>query len=42
MRLKAKYLIFTSLATTTVLAAVGNKIPNVSNLVKKTDYNPKK
>ena len=42
MRLKATYLIFTSLATTTtVLAAVGNKIP-VSNLVKKTDYNPKK
>ena len=41
MRLKATYLISTSLATTTVLAAVGNKIP-VSNLVKKTDYNPKK
>ena len=31
----------THLATTTVLTAVENKIPNVSNLVKKTDYNTK-
>ena len=29
----------TNLATTTALTAVENKIPNVSNLVKKTDYN---
>ena len=28
-----------NLATTTALTAVENKIPNVSNLVKKTDYN---
>ena len=31
----------TNLATTTALTAVENKIPNVSNLVKKTDYNTK-
>ena len=31
----------TYLATTTALTAVENKIPNVSNLVKKTDYNTK-
>ena len=30
-----------NLATTTALTAVENKIPNVSNLVKKTDYNSK-
>ena len=42
MRLKTKHLIlFTNLATTTALTAVGNKIPNVSYLVKKTDYNTK-
>ena len=29
------------MATTTALAAVENEIPNVSNLVKKTDYNTK-
>ena len=29
----------TNLATTTALTAVKNKIPNVSNLVKKPDYN---
>ena len=28
-------------ATSTALTAVENKIPNVSNLVKKTDYNTK-
>ena len=28
-----------NLATTTDLTAVENKIPNVNNLVKKTDYN---
>ena len=27
--------------TTTVLTAVENRIPNISNLVKKTDYNKK-
>ena len=31
----------TNLATTTALTAVENKIPHVSNLVKKTDYNTK-
>ena len=31
----------TSLATTSELTAVENKIPSVSNLVKKTDYNAK-
>ena len=29
----------TGLATSSALTAVENKIPNVSNLVKKTDYN---
>ena len=31
----------TNLATTAALTTVENKIPNVSNLVKKTDYNTK-
>ena len=31
----------TNLATTAALTAVENKIPNVNNLVKKTDYNTK-
>ena len=31
----------TNLATTTALTAVENKIPNASNLVKKTNYNRK-
>ena len=31
----------TSLSTTSALIAVGNKIPSVSNLVKKTDYSTK-
>ena len=31
----------TNLATITALTAVENKIPNVSNLVKKADYNTK-
>ena len=31
----------TNLATTTALTGVRNKIPNVSNLVIKTDYNTK-
>ena len=30
-----------SLATKTALIAVENKIPRVSNLIKKTDYNTK-
>ena len=48
MRVKAKYLILltqylvlillSNIATTT---AVENEIPNVSNVVKKTDYNTK-
>ena len=46
MRLKVKYLILLTyllllLTTTTALSAVKNKIPNVSNLVKKMDYNTK-
>ena len=40
MRLK-KIPNITHLATTTALTVVENKIPNVSNLVKKTDYNTK-
>ena len=39
MRLKVKYLVL--LTTTTALTAFENKIPNVSNLVKKTDYDTK-
>ena len=39
MRLKLKVLI--NLDTTTALTAVQNKIPNVSNLDKKTYYNTK-
>ena len=31
----------TNLATTTALTTVENKIPNVSNLIKKSDYNAK-
>ena len=31
----------TNLATTTALTSVENKVPNVSNLVKKTDSNRK-
>ena len=31
----------TNLVTTTTLTAVENKVPNVKNLVKKTDYNTK-
>ena len=38
MRLKTKYL---NLASTTTLTTVENKISNVSNLIKKTDYNTK-
>ena len=37
-----KYLVLpNNLATTTALTAVKNKIPNVSNLIKKTDHNTK-
>ena len=38
MRLKTKYLVL-YLATNTALTTVGNDIPNVSNLVKETDFN---
>ena len=38
---KGKIPNFTNLATTTALTAVENKVPNVRNLVKKTDYNTK-
>ena len=31
----------TNLATTIALTAVENKIPNVSNLVRKTDFKPR-
>ena len=31
----------TNLASTTAITAIENKIPNVSNLVKQTDYNTK-
>ena len=39
MRLKTKIANITKLATTTTLTTVENKIPNVNNLVKKTDCN---
>ena len=35
---KSKILNITNLATTSALNTVKNKIPNVINLVKKTDY----
>ena len=38
---KDKILNIANLATTTALTAVENKIPNVSNLVKKADYDAK-
>ena len=38
-QVKGKIPSITNLATATALTAVENKIPNVSNLVKKTDYN---
>ena len=38
-KVKGKILSITNLATTTALTAVENKVPNVSYLVKKTDYN---
>ena len=41
MRLKTKYLTFNNLVATTALTAFENKIPNVSNLVKKSYYNTK-
>ena len=37
MRLKTKYLVL-NLVTATVLTVNENKIPNVSDLVKKSDY----
>ena len=43
MKLKAKYLILliSTSTSTSAFTTVENKIPNVSNLVKKTDYNTK-
>ena len=38
---KGEILSITNLASTTALTAVENKIPNVCNLVKKTDCNAK-
>ena len=38
MRFKGKIPNITNLGTTTALTAAENKIPNASNLVKKTDY----
>ena len=40
MKLKKKFLVIPC-ATTTALIGVKNKIPNVINIVKKTDYNKK-
>ena len=41
-KVKGKITSSTNLATTTTaLTAVENKIPNVSNLIKKTDYKTK-
>ena len=39
MKLKKEIPDITNLVTTTALTAVENKIPNVSNLIKITDYN---
>ena len=41
MKLKTKMPNMNYLATTTALTAVENEIPNVNNLVKKTDYDIK-
>ena len=41
MRLKKKIASITNLVTTTALISAQKKIPNVSNLVKETDYNTK-
>ena len=41
MKLKVRIPSITKLATTAALTIVENKIPNISNLVKKTDYNTK-
>ena len=38
MKLKKEIPDITNLVTTTALTAVENKIPNVSDLVKKADY----
>ena len=38
-KVKTKIPNITNLATTVALTAVENKVPNVSNLVKKPDYN---
>ena len=38
MRLKTKYLVL-YLATNTALTTVGDDIPDISNLVKETDFN---
>ena len=39
MKLKKEIPDITNLVTTTAFTAVENKIPNVSNLIKITDYN---
>ena len=39
--IKTEIPIISDLATTSALTAVKNKIPNVSNLVQKTDYDTK-
>ena len=41
MKLKMKYQEIPGLATTSALTTVEKKIPDTSNLVKKTDYNTK-
>ena len=41
MTLKVEYLVLLTLATTAALTTVENKTPNVSDLVKKTDYKAK-
>ena len=41
MRLKVEVPSITDLATTTVYNVIEDKIPNVSDLVKKTDYEGK-
>ena len=39
IEVKSKIPNIANLASTTALTAVGNKIPHVSNLLKKSDYN---
>ena len=41
MKSKLKYQVLVVLATTSALTSVESKVPNVRNLIKKTDYDTK-